>query len=431
MELWEQFLKGLEQELGTAAVNRWLRPLQVIDFDAANLYLKAENAFQVLWFEKEIRKIAKERFLNQRQQPIKIHIEAQDLPERIKKNAPFTEPTYTSTPLDPDSTLDHFVATPENQLLLQFLKQFKPGSDNPLFFFGKSGVGKTHLLMGLAAHLNAQGWKTFFTHAETFTEHVVSAIRKGNVNPLRQIYRNVDALLLDDVHCLARKAATQEEFFHTFNHLHSRGCPIILTSPVPPSCLTEIEPRLISRFEWGILFEVHAPSRELLYQIAKKRSIARRLTLSEEILEELFQIFKSSPKALFSAIDALALRLPKRVYSLTREELYSRLRDLIAREKAEQITPEKIAEQTALYFGVRLEEILGKSQSKEISLPRQIAIFLCRQELRLPFLSIGKCFERDHSTIIKSVQLIEKKKGAEPAIARALFEIKEKIQSRS
>lgn len=431
MELWESFLKELEQELGQSAVDRWLRPLKVVDFDAGNLYLKAEDTFQVLWFEKEIRKIAKERFLNGRRRPIKIHIEACDLPKQEKKNQPPPEPTYVSSSLDPSCTLDTFIASKENALLLQFLKQTKPGNDNPLFLFGGSGVGKTHLLMALAAHLSSLGLKVFFTHAETFTEHVVSAIRRGNVEPLRQTYRRIDALILDDVHCLARKGATQEEFFHTFNHLHSRGCPIILSSQQPPSRLTEIEPRLISRFEWGILFEVHSPSADLLYPIAKRRAEALHLPLSNEIIEELLKIFKSGPKALLRAIDALAMRLPKRSFSLSKEELHTRLHDLISQEVTEVITPEKIATLTAHYFGIRPEELLGKSQSKEVTLPRQIAIFLCRQELRLPFLTIGKFFERDHSTIMASVRLIEKKKGAEPEVARALFELKEKMNSKS
>lgn len=431
MKLWEKFLKELEQELGEAAVNRWLRPLKVVDFDAGNLYLKAEDSFQVLWFEKEIRKIAKTRFLNERRRPIKIHIDAHDLPSAEKKSSPPQEPVYASTPLDPSCTLDTFIATTENALLLQFLKQIKGGSDNPLFLYGKSGVGKTHLLMALAAHLASQGLKVFFTHAETFADHVVSAIRRGNVEPLRRTYRYIDALLLDDVHCLARKSATQEEFFHTFNHLHSRGCPIILSSQQPPSRLTEIEPRLISRFEWGILFEVHSPPPSLLLPIAKRRAEALNLTLSNEVIQELVNIFKSGPKALLRALDALAMRGPKRTLSLSWEDVKVRLQDLISQENTEVITPEKIIHFTAHYFGIRPEELLGKSQSKEVSMPRQIAIFLCRHELRLPFLTIGKLFERDHSTIMASVRLIEKKKGTEPEVARALFELKEKLSFRS
>lgn len=428
MKPWEDFLKQLEGEIGKPAVDRWLRPFQVVDFDAGNLYLKAQDAFQALWFERQIRKIAKERFLNEAKRPIKIHIDAFDLPKQEKKTVEQPPaPTYTSTPLDPECTLDSFVATDQNALLVQFLKTLKPGADNPLLLFGGAGVGKTHLLMALAAQFAAQGLKTFYTHAQTFTDHVVSAIRSSNVEPLRKTYRHVDVLLIDDIHCLARKGATQEEFFHTFNSLHARGCQIILSSQLAPSRMTEIEPRLISRFEWGIQFEIQPAAPELFGQILKKRAEILQLPLSTEIVLELLKTFKSGTKSALRALDALALRLPKKTQTVSLPQIHTLLADLIAQEQTLALTPERIVQNVAHYFGMPSDDLLGKSQIKEIVLPRQIAVFLLRTELKMPYLAIGRLFSRDHSTIMASVRLIEKKKGAEAEIARALFEIKEKL----
>jgi chromosomal replication initiator protein len=431
MELWEKFLKQLEKELGKPAVDRWLRPLQVSDYDAGNLYLTAENTFQALWFEKQIRKIAKERFLNEAGRSIKIHLDALDVPKQISsKKEEIEKNLYTSTPLAPDCTFDRFIVDQESSPLIQFLKEIDQESGNPLFLFGGAGVGKTHLLMAMAAHLTSQGHKVFFTHAETFTEHVVNAIRSGNVAPLRKTYRTIDTLLLDDVHCLARKAATQEEFFHTFNSLYNQGCQIILSSQYPPRSLTEIEPRLISRFEWGILFEIPSPSLDLLHNIVSKRAETLGLPLSNQLLCELIKIFKSSPKAVLRALDALALRR-KGTHSWTREDLENCLSDLISQEKARILTPERIVQLTAHHFKLRPEDLLGKSQTKGNSLARQIAIFLCRHELQVSFISLSKLFKRDHSTIMASVRVVEEKKSKDPMVARALFELKELFSAKS
>lgn len=428
MKHWEDFLKELEGQLGKPAVDRWLRPFKVIDFDAANLYLKAEDAFQALWFEKELRKIAKERFLNEAGRPIKVHIQAHDLPEKQPKpHQQQVAPTYTTNPLDPSCRFESFIASKQNHPFLEFLKTLKPGTSNPLFIYGRPGVGKTHLLMSLAARFQTEGLKILYTHAQTFTEHVVSAIRSGNVEPLRQTYRHVDALFVDDIHCLAKKGATQEEFFHTFNSLHGRGCQIVLTSQMPPSRLEEIEPRLISRFEWGLVFEVYPPTPELFHQILSKRAQLLNLQLSDETLEMLLAIFKTGLKSALQSLDALALRVPNQRVPLTDEQIQILLKDLIEKEQKSEITPQRILHTVSHYFGLRPEDLLGKSQSKEVVLPRQIAIFLIRNELKTPFLTIGKLFCRDHSTIMASARLIETKKGTEAEVARALFEIREKI----
>ncbi len=427
MKLWEAFLSELEKELGKEATSRWLNPLKVVDYDAANLYLKAEDAFQVLFFEKEIRKIALERFVGENGRKIKIHLSASDLPHSEKKRIelPPSSP-YSSTPLDPSHTFATFIPGEKNGLLMQFLEA--KTTENPLFLFGGPGVGKTHLLMAIGAKLQLEGKRVFFTHAETFTEHVVKAIRSGDLVPLRQTYRHVDVLLVDDIHALAGRRATQEEFFHTFNSLHSRGCKIVLSSTLSPCRLSEIEPRLISRFEWGILFEVYPVAQDLLLEVLKKRAEQLQLVLSDEVTSELSRLFISSPKALLRAFHALALRAKGRV---TKEALPLLLSDLLAEEKKEKLSAEKILKVVADYFHVQVEDLLGRSQAQEVTLPRHIAIFLCRQELHLSFPSIGKLFSRDHSTILASNKAIGKKREKEPEIARALFDLKTELASYS
>ena len=433
MRVWEEFIKKQETLLGSEVVNQWLRTLKVVHFDSANLYMEAKDSFQIHWFEEHIRPLLKSQLLNNNFRPIKVHLsvvsENTTTEPKSKKQKEKSPPLhFTFDKLDPSMTLENFVVGNENQVLARFISELtgSTATFNPIYFWGGLGCGKTHLLIALAQAFRQKGLNALYARAETFTEHVVSAIRASEMQVFRKAYRHVDVLLIDDVHLFARKGATQEEFFHTFNALHSLSRQIILSSKCAPTLLEEIEPRLISRFEWGINIHFEKLDGEERKQMLEKRCDSLNFPLDQEVIKWLLQKFQSS-KSLNRALEALILRshLEKRRNSqqIDKNAAEKMVADLLLQEEQTALSPEKIISAVSTIYGIRNEDLLGKSQSQECSLPRQIAMYLCRQELKLPFQSIGQIFGRDHSTVMASIRQVEKKLE-EKELYSSLLEIK-------
>jgi chromosomal replication initiator protein len=257
---------------------------------------------------------------------------------------------------------------------------------------------------------------TCYVKMETFTENVVAAIRTGNMQDFRRAYRSVDVLIVDDVHTLSKKTATQEEFFHTFNTLHTIGKQIVLSANCAPAFLQEIEPRLISRFEWGIALPPGILNKEELIRMIEGRLSALEFPLNKKVIEFLLETFSYHLKSLHKAIEALVLRAhtaKHAIKSITLRETDVKeiLKDLIDQTKQQLLNPQKIVQSVAEHYGIKSEDILGKSQSQDCALPRQIAMYLCRHRLKMPYTQIGQFFKRDHSTVISSVNNINDKKG--------------------
>ena len=273
--------------------------------------------------------------------------------------------------------------------------------------------------MGTAAALRKQNKKVVFARAQTFADHVVSAIRAGEMGIFRESYRNTDVLIIDDVHIFSRKGATQEEFFHTFNSLHLAGKQIIFSANCPPKELQFIEPRLISRFEWGIVVSLERPSREDAEKILTVKLNTLDFPLHKKVIDFLLDSF-TTMTSLNKALEALILRahldLKKGRLSsmqLTVAFLEQELADLIAEEQQSKITPQRIVHDVAQYFGIKSDDVLGDGQTRDRVLPRQLSMYLCRQELKMPYMKIGDIFGRDHSTVMSSIKLIQKELDAD------------------
>lgn len=427
MNEWNTFLDSLESRLGKGIVQKWLRSLKIIDFDACNLYLEAKDSFQILWFEEHVRDIIKREFRNHNHRPIKVHVTSPDNPKtpslekgrRFQKSQAKGEvhkpaPTFASDPLDPFCTLDTLLVSPKNALPYQCIKKLTGptegsislGMFNPIYFCGKGSIGKTHILMALTSHFRSKGMSVHFVHMQTFTDHVIEAIRHGNMQAFRSRYRHVDALIVDDVHLLARRTATQEEFFHTFNALHSEKKQIILASHLTPGELDDIEPRLVSRFEWGLVFPLAPIEADQRKAFVTTRAAHSNLALSDEIVYFLLDSFQSM-KSLQMATDALLVRSEEETID-SLDLVKTRLHDLVQGEAKRSITPEIIIDSVASYYNIKTEDVTGKAQTKECVLPRKLAMYLCRQELKLPYMTIGKLFSRDHSTVMSSIKTIQK-----------------------
>jgi chromosomal replication initiator protein len=425
MKAWEDLLSTLEVDLGPQTVAQWLRPIKVVRFDAANLFLEA-TPFQRAWFEEQIRPRISSGFTNNNQRPIKIHWIASDNSQKQQ----LSEKEFRITPdlIEKEYRIENFVFG-SNQMASEIAKEISQNDKhifNPIFFSAPPGCGKTHLLSGIANALMERGKKIFYVNAESFTDHVVQAIRLGHMLEFRKSYREIDALIIDDIHLFARRNATQEEFFHTFNALHTQQRLIVIGSQESPSKLQDIEPRLISRFEWGITLQLEPQSPNTLKEILHNKAHLLNLNAPNELFDFLIRHFSSNPIASIEALHAIALRSPQ---NFDLGHLKHVLADLLQKESDTVLTFDKIIEQTALYFGIRKEDLTGASQMREYAKPRQIAMFLCRNILQTSFQGIGRIFNRDHSTVMSSIKQVKNaieskdQKFAEPvqAISQALY----------
>jgi len=444
MKEWAQFIDEQKVVFGAETVEKWLKPLKIVRFDACNLYLQAQNSFQSLWFDEHIRQKLS-AFVNSNQKKINIHLElAGEKTKPKQKKSKNTEPAYPIhfDNLDPFATFDTFTVHDENLVAYRFLDETSEayvqhalktlssfsqntpealqGVINPILLYGPSGCGKTHLLQALCQKLKRVGYNVVYTTAETFTDHVVKAIRASNMAPFRHIYRTLDVLVVDDIQNFAKKNATQEEFFHTFNALHTANKLIVLGSATAPNLLQNIEPRLISRFEWGISLPMsHLPKKELVKVICNRaRSLQYPLTTA--ICEFLTETFSSSSKSCMKALDALILRshlAKKTVQKMGGQSTVSptvikeMLQDLIDSEQKQRRTCEDITKHVATYFGMPVSDLTGKSQARECVVARQLAMLLCRELLKIPYMKIADFFHRDHSTVLSGIKQIQKQMG--------------------
>lgn len=430
MQVWDAFLDQLEQDLGKGTVDKWLRSLVIQRFDACNLYLEAKDSFHIMWFEEHIRARVRERFCNNNGNPIRVHLSvANENVEEVSKKVAKEKAakakerlTITFEEWDPHCRFDNFVDSKASMLPYRVLSELAGVAErplelaifNPVYIWGPSGTGKTHLLTATAKALQERGLKVRYAHADTFTEHVVAAIRAGEMHRFRQSYRDVDVLIVDDVQIFSRKRATQEEFFHTFNTLHVGGKQIVLSADCAPGDLQVVEPRLVSRFEWGIVLPMEKPDKDCQRQILLNKAEELGVPLTEAVVEFFMKQFSSKTKSLVRALEALILRTHlnsssrKDLSGLSLAEVEVCLQDLVDEERKKKTTPEQIISTVAEFYGMRKEDILSKSQSRDCVTPRKIAMHLCRELLNLPFMKIGGIFERDHSTVMSSVKQIKK-----------------------
>jgi chromosomal replication initiator protein len=420
MKEWELFLSSLEKEFGKKSIDQWLRQLKVLNFDARNIYLKASDSFQISWFNEHI-KPKLDIFTNSNNRKIKVHFELSSHKKIPQKDENNPSEAFSFDKIEPFYHLSNFFFSEKNEIIRKLFSQLsgfnfssckveKPmllhSTFNPIFIYGVKESGKTHLLTAIAKQFLDLSLKVIYVNAETFTKHVVSSIRGGYMPLFRKRYRLADVLILDDIHLFSNRAATQEEFFHTFNALHTAGKQIILSANLPPYSLTGIEPRLTSRFEWGITCLLEKLSKkDMEFALAKRENFLNIYLLNAQ-KQFLIQNF-NSPKNLFSAFDTFSLRASDKIDKINTAEMKIILSDILSDMQKNSLTSKGLINLVTKHFGIQEVDLLNKSQSKEFSFPRQIAIYLMRSDLHLTFKEIAKIFDRDHSTIISSVKKIE------------------------
>lgn len=309
-----------------------------------------------------------------------------------------------------------------------------PGSAyNPLYIYGGAGLGKTHLMHSIGHFILEQNakMKVLYVTSEQFTNEVIESIRSGNaaaMTKLRDKYRTVDVLLIDDVQFIIGKESTQEEFFHTFNVLHSAGKQIILSSDKPPKEMETLEERFRSRFEWGLIADIQPPDYETRMAILRKNAETYDKEIDDEIIQYIATNIKSNIRELEGALNKVMANARLNKQELTLELAEDALKDIIYPDKIREVTPSLIVDVVSEHFNVSKENITSKKRNSEYVLPRQIIMYLCRVLTDTPLQTIASILnKKDHTTVIHGVEKIDEKIKTDEDLRNKVEIIRKKI----
>jgi chromosomal replication initiator protein len=277
---------------------------------------------------------------------------------------------------------------------------------NPLFLYGGVGLGKTHLLHAIGNACYADGLNVLYVSSEEFTNDMIGAIRTHTTQAFREKYRSADVLLVDDIQFIAGKESTQEEFFHTFNTLHGQDKQIIVSSDRPPKSLVTLEERLRSRFEWGLTADIQAPDFETRLAILRSKAERTGRHISDEILESVAKQVNSNIRELEGALNRIIAFADLSGSPLTPRLVEMALSDLLPVHG--EVEPARVVDLVARKFNLTVEKLLGRDRTKEVAHPRQIAMYLLREEAKISFPQIGEVLGgRDHSTVMSAIEKIK------------------------
>ncbi|MCL5775304.1 MAG: chromosomal replication initiator protein DnaA [Patescibacteria group bacterium] len=430
-QLWQAILGGLEVSLSKANFNTWFKNTLILERGPDYIIIGVPSAFNRDWISakyhqemlrslksiapevKEIKYQLGNQPLNQANQNATLFKKPEAAQQAKEKTSAFT------SGLNPKYTFDTLIIGKNNELAHAASQAVakNPGTQyNPLFIYGGVGLGKTHLMQAVGHRiLESSPKKVLYVTSEKFTNDYINAISQKRMDDFKKAYREVDALLIDDIQFLAGKEGTQEEFFHTFNELRDNGRQIIITSDRPPKEIPAIEQRLISRFEWGMIADIQAPDLETRMAILRTKMEKRGVQIPEEILFYIAENIQNNVRELEGALNRLAIYQQMENRGMVLEQAKSILASIVGAKK-KVTSAKKIAEVVAEFYNISMEDLIKQSRKKEFVKPRQIAMYLIRRELDSSFPSIGDFFGgRDHTTVMHAVEkmglLVKEKDG--------------------
>ena len=445
-EKWDEILETVktEHELSDVSFKTWLKPLTIhsIDDQVVTILVPSQQV--------GLNYISKKYAL-----PLKVAISELTgsdydikfvLPEdiqNVEKEVPVSTNYNTSMEmanLNPKYTFDTFVVGSNNKFAhaASLAVAESPGEIyNPLFLYGGVGLGKTHLMHSIAHFIleNNPQTRVLYVTSESFTNELIEAIRNGNntaMTKFREKYRNIDVLLIDDIQFIIGKESTQEEFFHTFNDLHGAKKQIIISSDKPPKEIATLEGRLKSRFEWGLIADISSPDYETRMAILRKKeerdSKEKGYHLDDEVIQYIATNIKSNIRELEGALNRITAMSSLEHREITVELAQEALKDMISPNAKREITPDLILLTVAEHFHIKTDDIKGSKRSADIVIPRQIAMYLCREMTSTPLKAIGKLMgNRDHTTVLHGVEKISKEIETSDDLKNTIDIIKKKL----
>jgi chromosomal replication initiator protein len=441
LQAWGSSQGSLKQKVGEGVFDTWIRPLQPRAGQEGELVLEAPDAFFRDWVERNFRSAIEEALYETAHAAITLRLEIKEqLPgTQNVSRAPATDRRVKEPAgmlgLNPRYTFENFVVGPSNRHAHAYAMAVADSpakAYNPLFIYGGVGLGKTHLIQSICHQIRAKKGpelRLAYLPSETFTNELIGAIQHHSTAAFRQKYRNIDLLVIDDVHFFAGRESTQEEFFNTFNALYDAHKQIILSSDRPPKEISNLQERLVSRFGWGLTIDIQPPDFETRVAILKKKIEREPVTVPDEVIAFIAQLIKTNIRELEGAL------IRTIAYSLLEEEPITLtlakevLKDLL-KEPKKLITVDFIQRCVAEEFGVSLQDLKTRRRNKNIVLPRQVAMYLSRELTDLSLPEIGEFFGgKDHTTVLHSFNKIKedinKNQDSQERISRLIQIIKQ------
>jgi len=443
MAEWLEALPRVRQVVGERNFETWIEPIHCVK-DENGFVLQVSSRFFLEWVARHFLPVIRQA-LTMEGGPapaLRMAIAAAPAPEAAPRSpAPTDKPARSATPRPPkighlvaDYTFDAFVVGEANEVACRAARSVTeaPGRRfNPLFVWGGVGLGKTHLINALAHELlnRRQRRRVACLAAETFMNSLISALRQHQMDAFRNGFREVDVLILDDVQFLAGKERTQEEFFHTFNALHTAGNQIVLTSDKPPHAIAELEQRLRSRFEGGLIADIHPPTSAMRVAIAKKKAALHGVELPLEVAQLVAQRSGPSVRELEGALTRVLATSALRGVPLDAALVETLLAPL---DRNNRLSVEIIQERVSEHFHVSVGDLKSHRRDRAVTYARQIAMYLSRTMAEVSFPSIAEQFgNRDHSTVMHAVRAVEDRRRQDPTIGSVLLTLESELRSRA
>ena len=433
-EVWNMVCAYCKSKITEIAFSTWISRIEPVTLDFANgvAVLKVPNELHrqtILHYYKDMIEEAFRQIFSQEIQVRLVTPEENDHTLKKKEEEPPENENY-------EFTFDTFIVGPSNKFAhaASMAVASKPAAlYNPLFIYGNSGLGKTHLLYAIRNEISRTrpDMNIVYIKGDEFTNELIEAIRRGTTGEFHQRYRRADILLVDDIQFIAGKDSTQEEFFHTFNTLYEAKKQIVLTSDRPPKDIATLEERLLTRFEWGLTADIQPPDFETRIAIIKRKAEFLKIELPDNVSEYIANRLKNNIRQLEGAVKKMKAYHLLNGDPFTVQTAQAAISDIINNDQPTPLTVEKIIDEVARTFGTSGEDIRSAKRSANISSARQVAMYVVREITQMPMTAIGQEFgKRDHSTVVYAIQQVEKNTARNAKIKATVEDIIKNIRDR-
>ncbi|OYD07912.1 chromosomal replication initiator protein DnaA [Paludifilum halophilum] len=439
-ELWANALDLIRERLSKPSFETWLQATEAVDYRDETLIVSAPNEFARDWLESRYANLVRETLQEVTGSVIGVQFITHSavMPDAEEESAaavenPPSQPDTPNTQLNSRYSFDTFVIGSGNRFAHAAslaVAEAPAKAYNPLFIYGGVGLGKTHLMHAIGNYIlsNPTHTRVVYLSSEKFTNEFINSIRDNKTDDFRNKYRNVDILLIDDIQFLAGKEQTQEEFFHTFNALHEESKQIVISSDRPPKEIPTLEDRLRSRFEWGLITDIQPPDLETRIAILRKKAIADHLDIDSEVMAFIADRIDTNIRELEGALIRVVAYSALMNQPVSIELAAEALKDIIEDSRPNVIGIQEIQQTVSNYYHMKVEDLKGKKRTKNVALPRQIAMYLSREMTDASLPKIGEEFGgRDHSTVIHAHEKISRTLSMDQNMQKAIHDIQQKL----
>lgn len=439
-QAWQATMGQLQMEMSKAAFDTWVRNAEMLSHEETNFTIGVPNAYARDWLESRLSTTVTRcltgilgrpqtvRFVVWHKEYDMIEEESENQQQEIENRSSEAAHRSNNT-INPRYNFENFVVGASNRLAhaaCMAVAENPARAYNPLFLYGGVGLGKTHLLHAIGNTAFRQGLEVMYVSSEEFTNDLINAIRSHNTPPFRERYRRIGVLLIDDIQFIAGKESTQEEFFHTFNTLHGQDKQIVISSDRPPKAMVTLEERLRSRFEWGLTADIQPPDLETRIAILRSKADRAGRQVPVEILETIARLVQSNIRELEGALTRVMAFSDLSGSPLSTQLVQTALADLLPQRGT--LDPRQVLMAVANVFGLSPEDLLGRSRSRDVALPRQVAMYLMREEMNVSLPQIGEALGgRDHTTVMYACDKVADMIERDDRLRRQVLQIREQL----